>query len=232
MERSLSALLPVRNVESSLAGTVLEWFEVLPDLTDRLELIVVDDCSSDATIEVIDELSARYPQFRAIRHAAPQGTAAALRTAAVRSRNEALLFPVSETRPAIAEVRKLWTALREHDAVLGRSVADAELGSAAARLENRGGFWLGLRAPMTTAVSAAEPLTLDRAMRQMDVRWREIEIAGPQPPVALQRVASQARRLFSIRLDPPEQKVPAPPPGESKRLPKYLRRLRDFALGE
>ena len=56
MERSLTALLPVRNAEATLLETVAEWLDVLPELTSRLELVIIDDCSSDATIEIADEL--------------------------------------------------------------------------------------------------------------------------------------------------------------------------------
>ena len=69
MEYSLSALLPVRNAEATLAETVSEWLEVLPELTNRFDLVIIDDCSSDATIEVADELVKQYAPI--IRSASP-----------------------------------------------------------------------------------------------------------------------------------------------------------------
>jgi glycosyltransferase involved in cell wall biosynthesis len=80
LERSLTVLLPVQDAQSTLADTVVHVLEVASDLTDRFELLIIDDGSSDATSEIAYELSRHYPQVRAVRHAKPMGRAAALRT--------------------------------------------------------------------------------------------------------------------------------------------------------
>lgn len=80
MERSLSILLPVRDDQTTLSATVHRLLDVLADLPSRFELILIDDGSTDATIEVADELAARYPQVTAIRHSRPLGQEAAVRS--------------------------------------------------------------------------------------------------------------------------------------------------------
>jgi hypothetical protein len=80
LERSLSILLPVRDDQSSLATTVHRLLDVLADLPGQFELIVIDDGSTDATIEVADELAVCYPQVSAVRHARPLGHEAAVRS--------------------------------------------------------------------------------------------------------------------------------------------------------
>ena len=73
LERSLSLLLPVRDAQATLSDTVHRILEVAADLTDRVELVIIDDGSTDATSEVAAELERNYPQIRTIRHGAPRG---------------------------------------------------------------------------------------------------------------------------------------------------------------
>jgi glycosyltransferase involved in cell wall biosynthesis len=91
LERSLTVLLPVRDVQSTLADTVAEVLDTASDLTDRFELVIIDDGSTDATSEVAHELARHYPQVRSIRHSKPLGNDAALRTGLAESRGETVL---------------------------------------------------------------------------------------------------------------------------------------------
>jgi glycosyltransferase involved in cell wall biosynthesis len=73
-------LLPVHDVQSSLTETVTEVLEAAADMTDRFELVIIDDGSADATGEVAAELSRHYPQIRTVRHKRHLGQDAAIRT--------------------------------------------------------------------------------------------------------------------------------------------------------
>ena len=119
MERSLSVLLPVRNVQSSLAATVHEILDVLPELTRHFELVIIDDGSRDATIEVADELAAGYPQIRVLRHGEPLGRAAAIRTGIRQSQGDVIFLRDEDCGLPIDELPRLWRAMDEHELVLG-----------------------------------------------------------------------------------------------------------------
>jgi glycosyltransferase involved in cell wall biosynthesis len=88
LERSLTVLLPVQDAQSTLAETVAEVLEVASDWTEQLELLIIDDGSTDATSEVAQELVRHYPQVRALRHSRPLGRDAAVRTGLARSQGE------------------------------------------------------------------------------------------------------------------------------------------------
>jgi glycosyltransferase involved in cell wall biosynthesis len=91
-KRSLTVLLPVQDAQSTLASTVTEVLETAADLTDRFELLIIDDGSRDATSEVAHELSRCYPQVRSVRHSRPLGQEAAVRTGLAQSRGEVVLL--------------------------------------------------------------------------------------------------------------------------------------------
>ena len=74
--KPLSVVIPVYNEADTLMEVVRKVI-VLPEL---LEVIIVDDCSSDRTPEVIEQLAQIYPQLRTARHSRNSGKTAALRT--------------------------------------------------------------------------------------------------------------------------------------------------------
>lgn len=74
----LSIVIPALNEEKTLAAVVAALFEALADFP--LEILVVDDGSSDATPTVIEKLVAAHPEVRHARHASPRGKGSAVRT--------------------------------------------------------------------------------------------------------------------------------------------------------
>ncbi len=77
----LSILVPVYNertvVERSLAQVLAA---PLPENMER-EIILVDDCSTDGTSEILQRIAAREPAVKLFRHEVNRGKGAALRTA-------------------------------------------------------------------------------------------------------------------------------------------------------
>jgi glycosyltransferase involved in cell wall biosynthesis len=67
VSRSLSLVLPVCNAERTLAENVQHLFEILNDLTDKFEVLLVDQGSIDHTIDVAQDLAVQYPQVRLAR---------------------------------------------------------------------------------------------------------------------------------------------------------------------
>jgi glycosyltransferase involved in cell wall biosynthesis len=64
VSRSLSLVLPVRNAELTLTEDLHQVIEILNDLTERFEVLLVDDGSTDHTLDVARDLSRTYPQIR------------------------------------------------------------------------------------------------------------------------------------------------------------------------
>jgi glycosyltransferase involved in cell wall biosynthesis len=75
-EKCLSVVVPVYNEEATLA-IVVDRLLALPQL---LEIVIVDDCSTDKTPQVIEALSAKYGAIVTARHEKNRGKTEALKT--------------------------------------------------------------------------------------------------------------------------------------------------------
>jgi len=89
---ALSVVIPAYNEEDGIADIVERVLSVKTPLAEagvqEMELIVVDDGSSDRTAEIV----ASYPQVRLIRHARNKGYGAALKTGFHQAKGDFLAF--------------------------------------------------------------------------------------------------------------------------------------------
>ncbi|HPT24938.1 MAG TPA: glycosyltransferase [Bryobacteraceae bacterium] len=77
----LSILIPVFNERAIVGKSLAAVLSApLPDGLDR-ELVIVDDCSSDGTSEILQRLASGDPRMRLFRHPVNHGKGAAVRTA-------------------------------------------------------------------------------------------------------------------------------------------------------
>jgi glycosyltransferase involved in cell wall biosynthesis len=76
----LSILIPVYNERTVLERSISQVITApLPEDMER-ELVIVDDCSTDGTSEILTRLATAFPQIRLYRHERNRGKGAAVRT--------------------------------------------------------------------------------------------------------------------------------------------------------
>jgi hypothetical protein len=113
LQRSLTILLPARNVQVTLTSHVVQILEIAGELTDHLEILVLDNGSSDHTFEVAHDLAVRYPQVRVMRLNKPRSCQAAIASALSRTAGD-VVFAYCSEEPAcirdLAAIRRLWAA--------------------------------------------------------------------------------------------------------------------------
>jgi glycosyltransferase involved in cell wall biosynthesis len=78
---SLSVLTPVYNERHLVAASLARVLALVSPLISRLEVIVVDDCSTDGSWNVLQQVAARDSRVRLYRHERNSGKGAAIRTA-------------------------------------------------------------------------------------------------------------------------------------------------------
>ncbi|MFO7905844.1 MAG: glycosyltransferase family 2 protein [Planctomycetota bacterium] len=117
----MSIVVPVHNAESTLARTVYHLLDLVPDITDRFEILVVDDASSDQTEEIAHELALQYPQVRAARHSTRKGQTAAVQTALTQSTGDVVFVQEEGSGVCCSEIQKLWEMRHDRRLVMARA---------------------------------------------------------------------------------------------------------------
>ena len=120
---SLSIIVPVRNAEAALSAQIGKLLDVLPDLTNRFEIVVVDDGSTDQTIDLVRDLATRFPQIRLIRHRECRGIEAAVRTGLQWAQGRTVFVQEDAAALSVAELRQLWTLRHDDEVVMAHSVS-------------------------------------------------------------------------------------------------------------
>jgi glycosyltransferase involved in cell wall biosynthesis len=116
---SISVVLPAYNEEENIGPTLEVVVNILDSLVGDYEVIAVDDGSRDATAARVEEMAARYPQVRLVRHPVNQGYGAALYTGFTSSTKEWIFFTDSDRQFDVAEISKLIPLTAEADLVVG-----------------------------------------------------------------------------------------------------------------
>jgi hypothetical protein len=118
LERSVTVVLPVHNAESTLHSTVQQILDVLPDLTRRFDVLIVDDDSSDGTREIAHDLARDYPQVRVCRRSRGLSRPAAIRAALEQSQGEVVLLHEEDQGTPIDAIHRLWQAIGRREFTL------------------------------------------------------------------------------------------------------------------
>ncbi|HKQ85750.1 MAG TPA: glycosyltransferase, partial [Candidatus Acidoferrales bacterium] len=94
-EPDLSIVIPAFNEESRLPRAlekIREYFSRQPGGLDNIEVLVVDDGSSDATARIAQEWAARFPACRLVSNGQNHGKGYSVRHGMLKARGRIALF--------------------------------------------------------------------------------------------------------------------------------------------
>ena len=116
----LSFFFPARDEELNVEPMVARALAVLPSYTDRLEVIIVDDGSSDRTGEIADALARGDPRVKVVHHRPGRGYGGAVRGGLLASSEPYIFFTDGDQQFDVADFGRLVAALESGvDAVVG-----------------------------------------------------------------------------------------------------------------
>jgi glycosyltransferase involved in cell wall biosynthesis len=123
----LSMFFPAYNDGGTIASLVILAVQVAGRLTPDFEVIVVNDGSTDATRDIVDDLARTYPNVRAIHHQCNRGYGAALRTGFAAATKPLIAYTDGDAQYDPAELPALWSRLTpESDMVTGYKISRSD----------------------------------------------------------------------------------------------------------
>jgi glycosyltransferase involved in cell wall biosynthesis len=124
---SLSIFFPCYNDAGTVGSLVLLAFRAAGWLTDDYEVIVVDDCSTDNSRAILEELAGHYPRLRLVCHDTNRGYGGALRSGFAAARKEFIFYTDGDGQYDVLELPRLAERMREGvDVVNGYKVNRAD----------------------------------------------------------------------------------------------------------
>lgn len=125
MNETISVVLPVRNAQANLAAQVERLLDMVPDLSSRFEILIVDDASTDRTEEVAHELVSQFPQVRFSRHDSGRGETAA-EGGVTLATGDIVFVCESNTVASARELKALWSMKDERQLALAQTQRDPQ----------------------------------------------------------------------------------------------------------
>jgi glycosyltransferase involved in cell wall biosynthesis len=107
----LSVFFPAYNDSGTIASMVIRAVQAASELTPDYEIIVVNDGSSDATAQIVDELARTYPCVRVVHHTKNRGYGGALQTGFRAATKELIFYTDGDAQYDPAEMAALWARM-------------------------------------------------------------------------------------------------------------------------
>ncbi len=106
-------LLPAYNDGGTIGSLVVTTLNTLAELTDDYEVIVVENGSTDYTVEVLEELEQQYSHFRALTHRQALGYGGALQVGFAACTRDLIFYTDGDAQYDPREIKQLLVALRD-----------------------------------------------------------------------------------------------------------------------
>lgn len=111
--KGLTIFFPCYNDSATIASMVVKAIAAGNEVTNDLEIIVIDDASRDGSGRILAELAKVYPNLRIITHPANRGYGAALKSGFSNSRKDFIFYTDGDAQYDVFELKDLAAKMRD-----------------------------------------------------------------------------------------------------------------------
>jgi len=175
-EECLSVVVPVYNEQDTL-GAIVDKLIRVPRL---LEIVIVDDCSTDKTAEILADLSAAHSRIQVVRHDKNRGKTEALKTAFQRTRGDIVIVQDADLEYDPEEIQDVIAPILEGnaDVVIGSRFLVRKASRAVYFYHFIGNKLITLISNLVTNINLTDVETCYKAFRGDIIRQMKINSTG------------------------------------------------------
>ena len=116
---NLSVVLPVYNEQEGIENAVEKILSALTPLCQHLEVLTINDGSSDNTAAILEKISQRNRRVKVITHKKNKGYGAALRTGIKYAKYTWIFFTDADMQFDVRELKDFFPLTKDHDFIVG-----------------------------------------------------------------------------------------------------------------
>lgn len=116
---SLSIFFPFWNEEENVERVVMKAIPIARKVSDKWEIIIVDDGSSDKTPQIADKLARENENVRVARHVPNRGYGAALKEGFMSCKYKTVVFTDGDGQFDFSQVERFIDKIETNDIVIG-----------------------------------------------------------------------------------------------------------------
>jgi dolichol-phosphate mannosyltransferase len=195
-----SIVIPCYNEERTLKKCVGKVLEIA-DGSLRLEIIIVDDCSSDGSLAIAKDLEDNYAEITVLKHDENKGKGAALRTGFQKATGDFVAVQDADLEYDPMELRKLLVPLIKDDAdvVFGSRFLSGDAHRVLYFWHSLGNRFLTLISNMFTDLNLTDMETCYKVFKREVIQGIEIkeDRFGFEPEIVA-KVAAMRLRIFEM----------------------------------
>src|ERR1043166_1230323 len=119
MKPSVSVFIPMYNEETN-AGLLLPVLQkALSEYSQDYEIVVVDDCSNDRTVPLVEDYMKRDKRIRLVRHEVNKGYGAALRTGFLNVTKELVFYTDADVPIDFGVLKQVLPEMKKYPVIIG-----------------------------------------------------------------------------------------------------------------
>jgi glycosyltransferase involved in cell wall biosynthesis len=115
----LSIFFPFWNEQENIENVIKKAIPVAQKVADKWEIIMIDDGSSDNTLEIAQKLAKQEPRLIAVSHGKNRGYGAALKTGFAKAKYNLVVFNDGDGQFDLSEITKFLDGIENADMVIG-----------------------------------------------------------------------------------------------------------------